>query len=104
MKKLGVAAVSLMIGILAVCYVALSIVGIGIVKAAQHVGFLGCDFLYVFVLWIQYFVPPMMATAWENFLLIPHKNVGVSVDAFMSLAVMAQGPVEFARMNLGMMP
>ncbi|XP_035838709.1 protein PIN-LIKES 3 isoform X2 [Helianthus annuus] len=60
MKKSGVG-VWLMIGILAVRYVALPIVGFGVVKAAQHVGFVGSDSLYVFILLIQYSVPPAMA-------------------------------------------
>lgn len=42
-------------------YVALPIVGIGIVKAAHHVGFVGSDSLYRFVLLIQYSLPPAMA-------------------------------------------
>ncbi|KAI3794435.1 hypothetical protein L1987_37067 [Smallanthus sonchifolius] len=53
--------VSLFEGILVVRYVALPIVGIGIVKAAQHVGFVGSDSLYQFILLIQYSLPPAMA-------------------------------------------
>ncbi|KAI7750230.1 hypothetical protein M8C21_027766, partial [Ambrosia artemisiifolia] len=60
MKKSGVG-LWLIIGILVVRYVALPIVGIGVVKAAQHVGFVGSDSLYVFILLIQYSVPPAMA-------------------------------------------
>ncbi|KAK1410618.1 hypothetical protein QVD17_37155 [Tagetes erecta] len=51
----------LVVGILFVRYVALPIVGIGIVKAAHHVGFVGSDKLYRFILLIQYPLPPAMA-------------------------------------------
>ncbi|KAI3798687.1 hypothetical protein L1987_33965 [Smallanthus sonchifolius] len=60
LKKSGVG-LWLMVGILVVRYVTLPIVGIGIVKAAQHVGFVGSDSLYQFVLLIQYSLPPAMA-------------------------------------------
>lgn len=51
----------LVVGILVVRYVALPLVGIVIVKAAHHVGFVGSDSLYQFVLLIQYSLPPAMA-------------------------------------------
>lgn len=51
----------LIVGILVVRYVALPILGIGIVKAAHHIGFVGSDPLYQFVLMIQYSLPPAMA-------------------------------------------
>ncbi|CAI9272187.1 unnamed protein product [Lactuca saligna] len=51
----------LIIGILVVRYVVLPLVGIGVVKAAHHVGFVGSDTLYQFVLLIQYSLPPAMA-------------------------------------------
>ncbi|XP_076954171.1 protein PIN-LIKES 3-like [Bidens hawaiensis] len=60
MKKSSVG-VWLMIGILAVRYVTLPIVGVGVVKAAHHLGFVGSDSLYRFILLIQYSVPPAMA-------------------------------------------
>lgn len=60
LKKSGVG-LWLVIGILVVRYVALPLVGIGIVKAAHHVGFVGSDSLYQFVLLIQYSLPPAMA-------------------------------------------
>lgn len=60
LKKSGVG-LWLVVGILVVRYVALPIVGIGIVKAAHHVGFVGSDPLYQFVLMIQYSLPPAMA-------------------------------------------
>lgn len=60
MKKSGVG-LWLVIGILVIRYVALPLVGIGIVKAAHHVGFVGSDSLYQFVLLIQYSLPPAMA-------------------------------------------
>ncbi|KAL4577810.1 hypothetical protein LXL04_013924 [Taraxacum kok-saghyz] len=49
------------IGILVVRYVVLPLVGIGIVRAAHHVGFVGSDSLYQFVLLIQYSLPPAMS-------------------------------------------
>ncbi|KVI08705.1 Auxin efflux carrier [Cynara cardunculus var. scolymus] len=60
LKKSGVG-LWLVIGILVVRYVALPLVGIGIVKAAHRVGFVGSDSLYQFVLLIQYSLPPAMA-------------------------------------------
>ncbi|KAL8246743.1 hypothetical protein R6Q59_007959 [Mikania micrantha] len=60
LKKSGVG-VWLIVGILVVRYVALPIVGIGVVKAAHRVGFVGSDSLYQFVLLIQYSLPPAMA-------------------------------------------
>ncbi|XP_076916446.1 protein PIN-LIKES 3-like [Bidens hawaiensis] len=60
MKKSNVG-VWLMTGILVVRYVALPILGIGVVKAARHLGFVGSDSLYMFVLLIQYSLPPAMA-------------------------------------------
>nr|GEX32068.1 auxin efflux carrier [Tanacetum cinerariifolium] len=53
----------LIVGILVVRYVALPLMGILIVKAAQYVGFVGSDPLYKFVLLIQYSLPPAMAIA-----------------------------------------
>nr|XP_043631764.1 protein PIN-LIKES 3-like [Erigeron canadensis] len=60
LKKSGVG-LWLIIGILVVRYVALPLMGIAIVKAAHHVGFVGSDSLYQFVLMIQYSLPPAMA-------------------------------------------
>ncbi|GJW61511.1 PIN-LIKES 3-like protein [Tanacetum coccineum] len=62
LKKSGVG-LWLIVGILVVRYVALPLMGILIVKAAQHVGFVGSDPLYKFVLLIQYSLPPAMAIA-----------------------------------------
>lgn len=59
----------LIIGILVVRYVVLPLVGIGVVKAAHHVGFVGSDSLYQFVLLIQYSLPPAMAISMINMLL-----------------------------------
>ncbi|PWA56618.1 auxin efflux carrier [Artemisia annua] len=60
LKKSGLG-LWLIVGILVVRYVALSLIGILIIKAAQHVGFVGSDPLYTFVLLIQYSLPPAMA-------------------------------------------
>lgn len=51
----------LIIGILVVRYVALPVIGIGIVKCAHHLGWVGSDSLYLFVLMLQYALPPAMA-------------------------------------------
>lgn len=50
----------LIVGILVVRYVALPLVGVGIVKAAQYFGLVGSDSLYQFVLMLQYALPPAM--------------------------------------------
>ncbi|KAK9078866.1 hypothetical protein SSX86_002924 [Deinandra increscens subsp. villosa] len=60
LKKSGVG-MWLVAGIVVIRYVISPIIGIGIVKAAHHVGFVGSDSLYQFVLMIQYSLPPAMA-------------------------------------------
>ncbi|KAJ4715358.1 Auxin efflux carrier family protein [Melia azedarach] len=51
---------SLIIGIIAIRYVFLPLLGILIVKAAVHYGMVHCDPLYQFVLLLQYALPPAM--------------------------------------------
>lgn len=48
------------IGIIAVRYVILPLLGIGIVKAAHHFGMVGSSLLYQFILMLQYTLPPAM--------------------------------------------
>ncbi|CAK9137040.1 unnamed protein product [Ilex paraguariensis] len=48
------------VAIICVRYVILPVIGIGVVKAAGHFGFLPSDPLYHFVLMIQFTVPPAM--------------------------------------------
>ncbi|CAI9753318.1 unnamed protein product [Fraxinus pennsylvanica] len=48
------------IAVLCVRYILLPIAGIGVVKAASHLGFLPSDPLYHFVLMLQFTVPPAM--------------------------------------------
>ncbi|KAL8532150.1 hypothetical protein ACS0TY_008676 [Phlomoides rotata] len=50
----------LVIAVIIVRYVILPMVGIGVVKAASHLGFLSSDPLYQFVLMIQFTLPPAM--------------------------------------------
>ena len=69
MKKSGVG-LWLIVGILVVRYVALPLIGILIIKAAQHVGFVGSDPLYTFVLLIQYSLPPAMAIGIITYILL----------------------------------
>ncbi|GAV85411.1 Mem_trans domain-containing protein [Cephalotus follicularis] len=68
LKKSGVG-VSVIMGIIAVRYIFLPLLGIGIVKAAYHFGMVGSDSLYQFVLYLQYALPPAM-------------NVGVITQLF----------------------
>lgn len=42
------------------------LLGIGVVKAAQHLGLVGTDALYQFVLMLQYALPPAMAVGTYN--------------------------------------
>ncbi|KAA3454261.1 protein PIN-LIKES 3-like [Gossypium australe] len=52
---------SIIIGIIAVRNVFMPLLGIGVVKAAQHLGLVGTDALFQFVLMLQYALPPAMA-------------------------------------------
>ncbi|PIN23399.1 putative membrane protein [Handroanthus impetiginosus] len=54
---------TLVIAVLCVRYLILPAVGIGVVKAASHFGFLPSDPLYHFILMIQFTVPPAMNIA-----------------------------------------
>ncbi|XVF75680.1 hypothetical protein PTKIN_Ptkin13bG0206000 [Pterospermum kingtungense] len=63
LKGLRRSEVSLLVimGIVAVRSIFLPLFGIGIVKAAHHLGLVGSDSLYQFVLMLQYTVPPAMS-------------------------------------------
>ncbi|KAB2083981.1 hypothetical protein ES319_A05G303800v1 [Gossypium barbadense] len=52
---------SIIIGIIAVRNVFMPLLGIGVVNAAQHLGLVGTDALFQFVLMLQYALPPAMA-------------------------------------------
>ncbi|XP_073150458.1 protein PIN-LIKES 7-like isoform X1 [Henckelia pumila] len=52
---------TLIIVVICVRYIILPIVGIGVVKAASHLGFLPSDPLFHFVLMIQFTLPPAMS-------------------------------------------
>ncbi|KAL9423406.1 hypothetical protein AB3S75_035487 [Citrus x aurantiifolia] len=60
LKRSGVG-VSLIMGIIAIRYILLPLLGIVIVKAAYRFGFIGSDSLYQFILLLQYAVPPALA-------------------------------------------
>ncbi|KAK9285762.1 hypothetical protein L1049_024962 [Liquidambar formosana] len=51
----------LILGIIAVRYIALPLFGIGIVKAAHHFGMVGSYSLYQFILMLQFALPPAMS-------------------------------------------
>ncbi|KAG6677263.1 hypothetical protein I3842_14G017100 [Carya illinoinensis] len=51
---------ALIVGIIAIRYIIMPSLGIGIVKAANHFGIVGSDSLYQFTLMLQYAVPPAM--------------------------------------------
>ncbi|KAL9345789.1 hypothetical protein Peur_060642 [Populus x canadensis] len=59
LRKSGVS-VSAIAGIVAVRNIFLPIIGIGIVKAAHHLGMVESDSLYQFILLLQYALPPAM--------------------------------------------
>lgn len=59
LKGSGVKA-SLVVGIIVVRYILLPVLGIGIVKGAVRVGLVNSDPLYLFVLLLQYALPPAM--------------------------------------------
>lgn len=54
---------SVIIGILTVKYIIMPPLGIGVVKAARHFGFVESNSLYEFSLMLQYAVPPAMNIA-----------------------------------------
>lgn len=49
---------SLIIGVIVIRYIALPLLGVGIVKGAIHFGFVKSDPLYQFVLLLQFALPP----------------------------------------------
>ncbi|KAG6677260.1 hypothetical protein I3842_14G016800 [Carya illinoinensis] len=51
---------ALIVGIIAIQYIIMPSLGIGIVKAANHFGIVGSDSLYQFTLMLQYALPPAM--------------------------------------------
>ncbi|XP_040995488.1 protein PIN-LIKES 3-like isoform X1 [Juglans microcarpa x Juglans regia] len=51
---------SLIVGIIAIRYIIMPSLGIGIVKAANYFGMVGSDSLYQFTLMLQYALPPAM--------------------------------------------
>jgi len=52
---------SLVVGIIVVRYIALPILGVGIVKGAIHFGLIHHDPLYQFILLLQYALPPAIS-------------------------------------------
>lgn len=50
------------LGIVAVRYIFLPLLGVVVVKAATHFGLVGSNLLFQFVLMLQYAVPPAMGT------------------------------------------
>ncbi|XP_010052720.2 protein PIN-LIKES 3 isoform X1 [Eucalyptus grandis] len=48
------------IGVITIRYIALPLIGIGVVKAAHHFGMVGSDALYQFTLMLQFALPPAM--------------------------------------------
>lgn len=50
----------IIIGVVCIRYIILPIIGIGVIKAAENLGFLNSDPLYHYVLMIQYTLPPAM--------------------------------------------
>lgn len=51
---------SLIIGVVMVRYIFLPLIGIAIVKGALHLGLVHADPLYLFILLLQYSLPPAM--------------------------------------------
>ncbi|XP_039157408.1 protein PIN-LIKES 3 [Eucalyptus grandis] len=49
------------IGVILVKYIAMPIIGVGVVKAAAHFGLVGSDPLFQFVLMLQFALPPAMS-------------------------------------------
>lgn len=59
LKRSGIS-ISVIIGIIAVRFIILPLLGVAVVKAAHHFGLVGSDLLYQFVLLIQFTLPPAM--------------------------------------------
>ncbi|RVW29553.1 Protein PIN-likeS 1 [Vitis vinifera] len=53
------------LGIVAVRYIFLPLLGVVVVKAATHFGLVGSNLLFQFVLMLQYAVPPAMGTGYD---------------------------------------
>ncbi|XP_030524080.1 protein PIN-LIKES 3-like [Rhodamnia argentea] len=53
--------VVMILGIVLVKYIAMPIIGVGVVKAASHFGLVGSDPLFQFVLMLQFALPPAMS-------------------------------------------
>ncbi|XP_044469442.1 protein PIN-LIKES 3-like isoform X3 [Mangifera indica] len=70
LKRSGIS-ISVIIGIIAVRFIILPLLGVAVVKAAHHFGLVGSDLLYQFVLLIQFTLPPAM-------------NVGTMTQLFQS--------------------
>ncbi|KAK4763060.1 hypothetical protein SAY86_008828 [Trapa natans] len=60
LRSSGVGALTVL-GIIVVRYIALPLIGIGIVKAAHMLGLVGSDTLYQFILMLQFALPPAMS-------------------------------------------
>lgn len=73
----------LTVGILVVRYVALPLIGIGVVKAAHHFGMVGSDTLYQFVLMLQFALPPAMSIGTITFFLIIHYPLSSFLETFL---------------------
>ena len=58
---------SIVLGIIAIRYIISPLLGIVIVKAANHFGMVGSDSLYQFTLMLQYALPPAMSVGMMNF-------------------------------------
>ncbi|KAF8013899.1 hypothetical protein BT93_I1685 [Corymbia citriodora subsp. variegata] len=57
---IGANLLRVIIGVITIRYIALPLIGIGVIKAAHHYGMVGSDALYQFTLMLQYAVPPAM--------------------------------------------
>ena len=55
--------VPLVIGIIVVRYIALPVLGVGIIKGAVHFGMIHHDPIYQFILLLQYALPPAITTS-----------------------------------------
>lgn len=66
LKRSGVG-LRIVVGIIFIRYIMLPLIGIGVVKAAHHLGLIGSDRLYQFVLMLQFAVPPAVAISMSTF-------------------------------------
>lgn len=72
------------LGIIFIRYVALPLTGIGTVKVARHLGLVGSDRLYQFVLMLQFAVPPAVAISMTAFCLPLATNACMRIFVRMS--------------------